>query len=60
MKGNAVDLPLGVGELKCMRALRREAQLLECNHYNPILGSVVISQLKVPLGELRISPDAVE
>ena len=57
---DAVGLPLGIGELKGLRAFRGKAHFLQGNQDNPILGSVVISQLKVSLGKLSIPPDAVK
>jgi len=60
VKRNAVDLPLGIGELKGLRAFWGKAHFLQGNQDNPVLGSVVISQLKVALNKLRIPPDAVE
>src|SRR5437773_8615433 len=60
VKRDAVDLPLDIGELKGLRAFGGKTHFLQGNQDNPILGSVVISQLKAPLGKLRIPPDPVE
>ena len=57
---DVVGLTLGIGELKGLRAFRGEVHFLQGNQDNPILGSVVISQLKVSLGKLSIPPDAVK
>ena len=58
VKRNAVDLPLGIGELKGLRAFWGKAHFLQGNQDNPVLGSVVISQLKVRLPS-TISPNSI-
>ena len=60
VKRDAVDLPLGIGELKGLRAFGGKTHLLQRDQNDAVIGSVVISQLKVPLGKLRISADPVE
>ena len=60
VKRDAVVLTFGVAELKSLRAFRGKDQFLQGNPDNPVLSSVVIAQLKVPLGKLRVPPDAVQ
>ncbi len=60
VKRDSVDLAFEVGELEGLRALRREDHFLERHQNNSVFRPVVISQLEIPLGELRIPPDAVK
>src|SRR5258707_183186 len=60
MKRYSMNLPFQVGELKRLRVLRRKGYFLERHQNDSIFGSIVISQLEIPLGEFRIPPDAVK
>ena len=59
VKRHTVDLSLRIGELERPRALRRKADFLKWNQHDPVLGSVIITELEVPFRELRIPPNAV-
>ena len=58
VKRDAVDLPLGIGELKGLRAFGRKTHLFQWDQNDAVFSSVVISQLKVPLPS-TISPNSI-
>ena len=60
VKRDSMHLSLEIGELESLRALRRKGYFLEWHQNDSIFGSIVISQLEIPLGEFRIPPDAIE
>ncbi|EEF58124.1 hypothetical protein Cflav_PD1468 [Pedosphaera parvula Ellin514] len=60
VKRDAVDLPLGIGELKGLWAFGRKAHLFQWDQNDAVFSSIVVSQLKVPFGKLRIPPDPIE
>ncbi len=57
---DSVDLSFEVGKLKRLRAIRRKGYFLQRHQNDSLSSPVVISQLEIPLGELRIPPNAVE
>ena len=60
MKRHPLEPALTVNELKCFRTFRREGYFHERNHDYPLLASIIVSQLEVAPGELRVPLDAVE
>src|SRR5258708_700579 len=60
VEGHPVDFPLSIRELKRLRAVRREAHLLQRDQDDSVLRTVAISQLEVSLGELKVPPHAVK
>lgn len=60
VEGHPVNLPLGIGELKGLRAFRRKTHVSEWDQNDAVFRSVVIPHLKAPFGKLRVPPDPVE
>lgn len=60
VEGYSMNLTFHVSKLKRFRAFGGEGYFLQRHQEDAILGPIEISQLKFPLGELRIPPDAVE
>ncbi len=60
VKRDSMDLSFEISELKRLRALLRKGYFLQRDQNDSIFSPIIISQLKFPLGELRVPPDAVE
>ena len=60
VKRDSMHLSFAISELKRLRALLWKSYFLQRHQNDSIFSPIIISQLKLPLGELRIPPDAVE
>ena len=55
-----MGLSFEVGELEGLRAVFRESYFLQRHQDNAVLGAIVVSQLKIPIGEFGIPSNAIE
>jgi hypothetical protein len=60
MERDSMHLAFGIHQLKGRGVLFRKRDLPRRDHDDPILGPIVIAQIKVPFGELGIPPNAIE
>ena len=60
VKRDSMDPPLKIREMKGLWGLVGKDYFLELHHDDSILIPVVVSQLKIPFGELRIPSNTVE